>query len=93
MKFGFEWDPGKATANYRKHGVSFDEASETIDDPLSITVPDSSSSWDEDRFRTVGRTQSGRLLVVVHSIRGDNMRIISARLANREERSLYEEAD
>jgi len=90
MSLSFEWDPEKARANARKHGVSFDEAATAFGDPLSVTIPDPDHSDDEDRFILLGSTYQGRLLVVVHTERGENIRIISARLATRTERHAYE---
>lgn len=90
MSLAFEWDPKKARSNAGKHGVTFDEAATAFGDPLSITIPDPDHSDDEDRFILLGSTYQGRLLVVVHDERGDNIRIISARLATRTERHAYE---
>ena len=87
----FEWDPRKAGANLRKHGVSFDEALSVFDDPLGITYPDPDHSDDERRFVTFGYSSSDRLLVVSHSERGDTSRLINARPAARNERKIYEE--
>lgn len=90
MSLAFEWDPEKARSKARKHGVNFDEAATAFGDPLSVTIPDPDHSDDEDRFIPRGSTYQGRLLVVVHTERGDNIRIISARLATRTERHAYE---
>ena len=90
MSLSFEWDAQKASANERKHGVSFDEAATAFGDPLSVTIPDPDHSEDEDRFILLGSTYRGRILVVVHTDRGDNIRIISARRATRTERRQYE---
>jgi uncharacterized protein len=87
----FEWDPTKAALNVRKHGVSFEEAATAFGDPLSITIDDPDHSEDELRFLLLGKGHSGRLLVVSHTDRGETVRIISARLANRHERRTYEE--
>lgn len=87
----FEWDPGKARTNLRKHDVSFDEAATVFLDELSLTGHDPDHSMDEDRFVTFGVSTSGRLLTVMHTERGDRIRIISARVATRMERMLYEE--
>lgn len=92
MPLSFEWDESKARSNLAKHGVSFEEASTVFGDPLSLTIPDPDHSESEDRFVIVGHSHQGKLLVVVHSNRGDNIRIISARRANRRERRNYEEA-
>jgi uncharacterized DUF497 family protein len=87
----FEWDHKKATANLRKHQVSFLEAVSVFYDPMSATGDDPEHSIDEQRFVTFGISASGRLLVVAHTERGDAIRIISARLATRAERGIYEE--
>ena len=87
----FEWDPGKADENFRKHEVSFDEASSVFDDPLGITYPDPDHSEDERRWVTFGYSTSSRLLVVSHTERGDTWRIINARPATRSEQEIYEE--
>jgi hypothetical protein len=75
-----------------KHGVSFEEATTVFGDPLSLTIPDPAHSQIEDRFIILGRSHRHRLLVVVHTERGDNIRIISARPASRRERKHYEES-
>jgi uncharacterized protein len=87
-----EWDPRKARENLRKHRVSFEEASSVVFDPLSATGDDPDHSVDEKRLVTFGVSSSGRLLVVAHAEREDTIRIISARLATRAERKLYEES-
>lgn len=89
---GFEWDGKKAKGNLRKHGVSFEEASTAFRDPLSATARDPDHSIGEDRFVTFGISFRGRLLVVSHAERGENVRIISARLAKKGERKIYEES-
>jgi uncharacterized protein len=91
MSLRFTWDPAKAAANLRKHGVSFVEASTAFADPLSITIPDPDHSVSEEHFVLVGRSDRGRLLIVAHVERGDLIRIINARLATRRERKTYEE--
>ncbi len=90
MALIFEWDPGKARANLRKHGVSFEEAATVFGDPLSLTIPDPVQVTGEERFIIVGRSFRGRTLVVVHTERGAQIRIISARRATRHEREQYE---
>jgi len=85
----FEWDPQKAAQNILNHGVSFEEALTAFGDPLSLTVFDAEHSHDEDRFVLLGATDGLRLVVVVHTQRGDSFRIISARLATRRERKAY----
>ena len=76
-----------------KHGVSFEESSTVFGDPRSLTIPDPVHSKVEERFVTIGTSHRGKLLVVVvHTERGDNIRIISARVASRRERKSYEES-
>ena len=90
MNISFEWDAEKARENERKHGVSFDEAATAFGDPLSVTISDPDHSADEVRFILMGTTYLGRILVVVHTDRGDNIRVISARRATKTERRAYE---
>ncbi len=87
----FEWDPAKAGANLTKHGVSFEEAASAFDDPLSATAADPDHSEFEARQLTFGVSSRGRLIVVSHADRRGAIRIISARLATRSERRIYEE--
>lgn len=92
MSLAFELDVSKANANLRKHGVAFNEATTVFGDTLSRTIHDASHSLpEEDRFLTVGLSQRGRLLVVVHCDRAERVRIISARPATRAERRDYED--
>jgi uncharacterized DUF497 family protein len=91
MALTFEWDPRKARSNLAKHGIGFEEASTVFGDRLSLTIPDPEHSKTEERFVTMGTAFTGKLLVVVHTDRGDNIRIISARRADRRERKSYEE--
>jgi uncharacterized DUF497 family protein len=92
MALRFSWDPRKAAGNARKHGVSFEEAVTAFGDPLSVTISDPRHSESEDRFVLLGLSANSRLLVVVHAERSDDdIRIISARLASRRERTQYEE--
>ena len=85
----FEWDAAKAASNLRKHGVSFDEAVTVFADHLALTFDDSDHFEFEDRSRTYGLSNKGRLLVVVHTERRDNVRVISARKATRYEKGIY----
>ena len=91
MALTFEWDGDKAKSNSVKHGISFEEASTVFGDPRSLTIPDPIHSAAENRFVITGTSHRGKLLVVVHTERGDNIRIISARPASRRERRTYEE--
>lgn len=87
----FEWDSKKARANLRKHQVSFEEASTIFRDTLSFTYDDESHSHEERRYATLGMSDRGRILVVAHSVRGERLRIISARESTPQERRWYEE--
>jgi uncharacterized protein len=91
MGLNFEWDESKARTNLRKHKISFEEASTVFADSLSRTIPDPLHSEEEDRFVILGESNRSRLLVVVFTERGENIRIISARLATRRERQDHEE--
>ena len=91
MKVTVEWDPVKARTNRRKHGVTFEEAATVFTDPLSSTILDPLHSETEERFVIIGQSLRRRLLVVVHTDRGNTIRIISARVANAHERRTYEE--
>jgi uncharacterized DUF497 family protein len=85
----YQWDGDKAAANLRKHGIDFADAVSVFADDLAITIPD--ERFDEERFITVGMDAFGRVLVVVYTWRGDEIRVISARKATRREREQYEE--
>jgi uncharacterized DUF497 family protein len=89
----FEWDPGKARRNRRKHGVSFQEAATVFGDPLAVTYPDPDHSASEQRFITVGISGAGRVLIVAHADGDESIRIISARRTTGHERKHYEEKD
>lgn len=93
MKLGFEWDDEKAKANFKKHRVGFDEATTVFTDPFSVTIPDPKHSADEQRYVDIGNSDKGRVLVVVYTERGSNIRIISCRKATPSERMLYEEGN
>jgi uncharacterized DUF497 family protein len=87
----FKWDSFKAKANLWKHGVSFEEASTALLDPLSRTDLDPDHSIEGRRFITFGLSARQRLIVVAYTEDGQVIRLISARLATRSERELYEE--
>jgi uncharacterized DUF497 family protein len=88
----FEWDPRKAAANLRKHGVSFEEARTTFFDEDALLRPDDDHSDDEDRFVLLGVSGRLRILVVCHCYRQNEevIRLISARKASAQERRQYE---
>lgn len=84
-----EWDPKKAAANLRKHGVDLADAATVLHDELAITVLDDASG--EERFVTLGVDALWRLVVVVFTWRKGRIRLISARRANTRERERYED--
>jgi len=84
----FEWDPGKEKANYAKHGVHFADAVGVFEDERALTEPDTSTL--EERFKTLGLDFLGRVVIVVYSWRGENIRLITARKARPEQRATYE---
>lgn len=83
-----QWDPDKAAANLRKHGVDFADAETALRDEMAMTMP--GDDPDGERLVTLGTDALGRLLVVVYEWRDDDVRLISARKANRSERRQYE---
>jgi uncharacterized DUF497 family protein len=85
----FRYDPAKAAANLRKHGVSFADAEGVLEDPLAVTVEDPDAEG-EPRFVSVGLGSAGELLVAVWTERDDGCRLISVRLPTRKERKHYE---
>ena len=85
----FEWDPNKAATNFTKHGVTFSEAATVFGDPLEITIPDTDHSTEEYRFLSIGRSESGLLLVVGYTERNNHIRIITARQATPREARHY----
>ena len=85
----YEWDPEKSESNYKKHGVYFADAVFVFEDDLNIELPDDYE--EEERFVRLGIDAFGRVLVVIYTWRGDNIRIISARKAMPSEHRQYEE--
>jgi uncharacterized protein len=93
----FEWDARKASANAAKHGVTFDEAVTIFVDADALDGPDLPHSSSEARFRRLGRSLEGRVLIVVYTLRStghaEAIRLISARRASRRERAAYTAQD
>jgi uncharacterized DUF497 family protein len=85
----FEFDPAKAKANLRKHGVAFSDAEQALRDTNAVTIEDADVEG-EQRFITLGKDALGRILVVIHTPRGERVRIISARKASRGESENYD---
>jgi len=88
----YEWDPKKAKANLRKHGVSFEEAATIFLDPFAVTYPDPDHSDEETREITIGRSARHRVVFLSHTRRGERTRLISGRKATKRERKQYEES-
>ncbi|MBZ0282482.1 MAG: BrnT family toxin [Anaerolineae bacterium] len=89
----FEWDSGNRDKNWAKHAVSREEAEQIFLDPQKRSYPDVKHSQAEPRKMIVGKTATGRLLLVIYTIRRDKVRVISARDLNKyRERDLYEKA-
>ena len=84
----YEWDPKKAASNLRKHDIDFADAVTAFEDELALTIDDDDPN--ERRLVTIGLDALARVLVVVYTWRGQNIRIISARKAGAEERRQYE---
>lgn len=85
----YQWDREKAAANVNKHGIDFTDAVSIFSDDLALTVTD--ERFEEERFITIGMDALGRVLVVVYTWRGNEIRLISARKAMSHERIQYEE--
>jgi len=86
----FAWDDDKAALNWRVHGVTFEMAREVFRDPLAIEWQDLAQDPNEERYGAIGMVE-GRLLFVGYTMRGDKIRIISARKAGPYERRRYHE--
>lgn len=90
---GFEWDDDKASANLKKHKISFEEAKTVFADPFSITLNDPAHSLDEHRFVDIGVSADGKILVVSYIERRQTIRLIGCRKAIKAERRIYEERE
>ena len=88
----FEWDSEKAKTNLRKHKVPFLKACEVFKDENRIERPDTSGSFGEERWMVLGRVEQ-TILFVVFTLRGERIRLISARRANRDEQRIYWTSD
>jgi uncharacterized DUF497 family protein len=86
----FQWDDAKAATNYARHGVTFEAARDVFKDPFALDWIDDGQDEGEQRFATLGMVE-GRLLFVAYAMRGDVIRIISARLPEPFERRRYHE--
>jgi uncharacterized DUF497 family protein len=86
----FHWDKAKAAANFAKHGVTFEAARDVFEDPFAVEQLDDRHDYGEERWTVLGMAQD-RLLFVAYAMRGDSVRIISARAAERYEKREYHE--
>jgi uncharacterized protein len=88
MMLTFDWDTIKARQNLAKHGISFERASRVFFDPFALELLDTRADYGEERMITIGLTEAG-ILTVISTERGPVLRIISARLATKEESRAY----
>jgi len=98
LRYYFDWDPNKARANRKNHGIAFEQASTIFLDPRMISIFDTEHSENEDRWVTIGIDKNGILLVVVHTFhRIDSeccrIHVISARKATKKEAKQYREGN
>jgi len=85
----FQWDKGNIDKSYEKHGITPNESEEAFLDEKAIVLKDAKHSTKEKRYSLIGKTTADKLLFVVFTLRGEKIRIISARKANKKERSSY----
>ena len=87
----FEWDSAKNASNFKKHGISFEEAKTVFSDDFARLIADPEHSEEEERFILLGESIESSLLIVCHCVRDEeSVRIISARKADKKERRTYE---
>ncbi len=96
INYNFEWDPMKARDNHGKHGITFDEAATVFRDSKALSIFDPDHSRTEDRWITMGISEKGRLLIVIHTFQEESndavmIRIISSRKATKQETKIYGE--
>jgi uncharacterized protein len=96
INYNFEWDHKKARDNFNKHGVAFDEAATVFSDSKALSIFDLDHNESEDRWITMGLSERGRLLIVIHTFREESedsvtIRIISSRKATKQETTAYGE--
>ena len=93
MNLTFKWDEEKANSNLKKHKISFEEGKTIFDDPFLLTFPDLEHSEFEERYINIGTSVKRRILILIHTERGENIRIINCRKATSTERRAYEKRD
>lgn len=87
---GYQWDPEKADLNHQKHGIDFADAVGIFEDEWALTIKQEIVKK-EQRFASIGTDFLGRIVIVVYTYRGDDIRLISARPATKSERNVYEQ--
>ena len=87
---GFEWDQGNSTKNWKKHEVSQSECEQAFFNSPVTLFPSSNTDYDESRLVLLSKSNKGRLLTIIFTIRNTKIRVISARDMSRKERSIYE---
>ena len=87
---GYQWDPEKADLNFKKHGIDFADAVGVFEDEWALTIKQEIAK-SEQRFASIGMDFVGQIIVVVYTYRGDDIRLISARPATKQERNVYEQ--
>ena len=90
---GFEWDDGNADKNWQRHRVTRSECEQAFFNRPLVVADDMRHSQTERRYYALGQTDQNRRLFVVFTIRGELVRVISARDMNRAERSIYDEKE
>jgi uncharacterized DUF497 family protein len=91
MQLEFEWDAEKNDRNFKKHGVRFEEATSVFSDPALVTLFDTEHANEEERYINIGFSNRGRLLIVINTMRGSRIRLISSRLCTSREARFYDE--
>jgi len=85
----FEWDENKRLSNLIKHGIDFADATAVFSDERRISRVDQRNDYGEIRIKTIGKMQEKLVAAVIHTDRNNNLRLISARSANKTERKQY----
>ncbi|NJK35835.1 MAG: BrnT family toxin [Oscillatoriales cyanobacterium SM2_2_1] len=87
----FQWDQSKAASNLKKHGVTFEEAKTVFDNPLTVIFNDEAIVGEQREVIIIDHSRQNRLLLIAFTERSGDVRIISARLATRNEREDYKQ--
>lgn len=88
VRMDIVFDPNKAQSNLKKHGISFEEAASCLLDQMALVREDDDAEG-EQRFVLLGMSNAARLLTVVYTLRGEHIRLISARKATKKEEKTY----